>query len=92
MTVYFEGSVGQDNEAPLAERFALDRRLAQATRVVTREEFLADLPRFFDAMDQPTIDGANTWFVSKAAAEQKLKVAISGIGATGASRTSGPIA
>ena len=31
-------------------------------------------------MDQPTIDGINTWFVSKAAAERGLKVAISGLG------------
>jgi len=31
-------------------------------------------------MDQPTIDGVNTWFVSKAAAETGLKVAISGLG------------
>jgi asparagine synthase (glutamine-hydrolysing) len=80
VTVYFEGSTGEANESPLAERFARDRGLSQLTRVVTRDEFLSDLPRFFDSMDQPTIDGANTWFVSKAAAEQKLKVAISGIG------------
>jgi asparagine synthase (glutamine-hydrolysing) len=32
------------------------------------------------AMDQPSIDGINTWFVSKAAASQGLKVALSGIG------------
>ncbi|HEX3582945.1 MAG TPA: asparagine synthase (glutamine-hydrolyzing) [Thermoanaerobaculia bacterium] len=50
------------------------------TRVVTREEFLSDLPDIFDAMDQPTIDGVNTWFVSKATAEQGLKVALSGVG------------
>jgi asparagine synthase (glutamine-hydrolysing) len=31
-------------------------------------------------MDQPTIDGTNTWFVSKAAAERGLKVSISGLG------------
>ena len=36
--------------------------------------------KFFDAMDQPTIDGLNTWFVSKAARELGLKVAISGLG------------
>jgi asparagine synthase (glutamine-hydrolysing) len=38
------------------------------------------MPKLFDAMDQPTIDGTNTWFVSKAAAERGLKVAISGLG------------
>jgi asparagine synthase (glutamine-hydrolysing) len=80
VTVTFEGLTGDENEATLAERFARDRRLEHSTRLVTRDEFLDDLPKFFDAMDQPTIDGANTWFVSKAAAEQKLKVAISGIG------------
>ena len=31
-------------------------------------------------MDQPTIDGVNTWFVSKAARERGLKVALSGLG------------
>jgi asparagine synthase (glutamine-hydrolysing) len=31
-------------------------------------------------MDQPSIDGINTWFVSKAARELGLKVAISGLG------------
>ena len=31
-------------------------------------------------MDQPTVDGINTWFVSKAASELGLKVAISGLG------------
>jgi asparagine synthase (glutamine-hydrolysing) len=47
---------------------------------VTGAEFRADLPKILDAMDQPTIDGVNTWFVSKAAAEAGLKVAISGLG------------
>ncbi len=32
------------------------------------------------AMDQPTIDGVNTWFVAKAAKEAGLKVAFSGLG------------
>src|SRR5260370_10323694 len=31
-------------------------------------------------MDQPSIDGINTWFVSKAARELGLKAAISGLG------------
>jgi asparagine synthase (glutamine-hydrolysing) len=31
-------------------------------------------------MDQPTIDGINSWLVSKAAAERGLKVALSGLG------------
>jgi len=71
---------GASDESRIAERFAAERHCVHTTRVVTRDEFVRDLPRFFDAMDQPTIDGVNTWFVSKATAEQGLKVAISGIG------------
>ncbi len=81
VTVAFDELRGYaEDEAPLAERFADDRGLSHTTRIITREEFRADLPRIFDAMDQPTIDGVNTWFVSKAAAETGLKVAISGLG------------
>ena len=43
-------------------------------------EFLKDLPKIMNAMDQPTIDGINTWYASKAAAELKLKVVLSGVG------------
>jgi len=71
---------GTSDESRIAERFAAEMHCVHTTRVVTRDEFTRDLPRFFDAMDQPTIDGVNTWFVSKATAEQGLKVAISGIG------------
>ena len=38
-------------------------------RTVTRDEFLADLPRILHAMDQPSVDGINTWYASKAVAE-----------------------
>jgi asparagine synthase (glutamine-hydrolysing) len=68
------------DEAPLAERFARETGTRHTTRVVTRDEFLADLPRIFAAMDQPTIDGVNTWFISKAVHEAGVKVALSGVG------------
>jgi asparagine synthase (glutamine-hydrolysing) len=74
----FRGSMG--DEAPLAERFAKALGTLHRTRVVTREEFLADLPKIFAAMDQPTIDGVNTWFISKAVHESGVKVALSGVG------------
>jgi asparagine synthase (glutamine-hydrolysing) len=76
----FTLSFREFSEAPLAERFANELRTAHTTRVVSREEFLADLPRIFDRMDQPTIDGVNTWFVSKATHEAGVKVALSGVG------------
>ena len=74
----FRGSIG--DEAPLAERFAKELGTLHRTRVVTREEFRGDLPKIFAAMDQPTIDGVNTWFISKAVHESGVKVALSGVG------------
>ena len=74
----FRGS--QSDEAPEATAVANFYGTRHTTRVVDENEFRADLPAIIEAMDQPTIDGVNTWFVSKAAREHGLKVAISGIG------------
>src|SRR5207237_5413273 len=51
-----------------------------SVRHVNEREFRQDLPAIFEAMDQPSIDGVNSWFVSKAAKEAGLKVALSGLG------------
>lgn len=69
-----------NDEAPLAAEVARLYEATHSTRVVSRDEFEADLPLIMEAMDQPTIDGVNTWFISKAAHELGLKVAISGLG------------
>lgn len=69
-----------EDEAPLAATIAHQYGAEHLVRRVGREEFEADLPRILDAMDQPSIDGVNTWFVSKAAREAGLKVALSGLG------------
>ena len=69
-----------DDEAPLAAEVAQRYDTRHTTRTVTAGEFQDDLPRILDAMDQPIIDGINTWFVSKAAHELGLKVAVSGLG------------
>ena len=66
--------------SPLAAEVAAHYGTRHTTRFVTETEFREDLPRIMEAMDQPTIDGLNTWFVSKAARELGLKVAISGLG------------
>jgi asparagine synthase (glutamine-hydrolysing) len=47
---------------------------------LTGAGILADLEMVFQAMDQPTVDGFNTFFVSKAARSAGLKVALSGLG------------
>jgi asparagine synthase (glutamine-hydrolysing) len=69
-----------DDEAPLAQEVARLYGTRHTTRIVTETEFTTDLPRILAAMDQPSTDGINTWFVSKAAHELGLKVAISGLG------------
>ncbi|CAA2141144.1 asparagine synthase (glutamine-hydrolyzing) [Hyphomicrobium sp. ghe19] len=81
VTLSFEEFKGHaDDEAPLAAEVARTYGTRHTTRVVTEREFQTDLPGILDAMDQPSIDGINTWFVSKAAKELGLKVAVSGLG------------
>jgi asparagine synthase (glutamine-hydrolysing) len=47
---------------------------------VTRQDFLRELPKVLSAMDQPTNDGVNTYFVSQAARQAGLTVVLSGLG------------
>jgi asparagine synthase (glutamine-hydrolysing) len=68
------------DEAPCAENVARMLGTDHTTVRIGREEFVSILDDFFDAMDQPTIDGLNTYLVSRAAAGQGLKVALSGLG------------
>lgn len=74
----FQGT--EEDEAPFAARIAERYNAKHIVRRVSEREFLNDLPALFDAMDQPSIDGVNMWFVSKAAKEAGLKVVISGLG------------
>jgi asparagine synthase (glutamine-hydrolysing) len=81
VTLAFEEFRGtSEDEAPIAQEVAAKYGTCHTTRFVTEREFRDDLPKILEAMDQPTIDGLNTWFVSKAARELGLKVAISGLG------------
>ncbi len=49
--------------------------------LVTKEIFNESLSDAIAAMDQPTIDGINTYFISKYAREYGLKAVLSGLGA-----------
>jgi asparagine synthase (glutamine-hydrolysing) len=60
----------------VANRFRTDHHEVR----VTRSQFVTELPKILAAMDQPTNDGVNTYFVSKAAAEAGLTVVLSGLG------------
>ncbi|MPY70083.1 MAG: asparagine synthase (glutamine-hydrolyzing) [Alphaproteobacteria bacterium] len=68
------------DEAPLAAEIAALCGTRHETRPIGREAFEAEAEAVFAAMDQPSIDGVNTYFVSKVTAEAGLKVALSGLG------------
>jgi asparagine synthase (glutamine-hydrolysing) len=81
ITLAFEEYAGTaDDEAPLAEAAARMYQSAHTTHRIGRPEFEALLDDFLDCMDQPSIDGLNTYLVSYAAAKLGLKVALSGLG------------
>ncbi|MGD1084341.1 MAG: asparagine synthase (glutamine-hydrolyzing) [Verrucomicrobiota bacterium] len=81
VTLGFEEFRGTpDDETPLAERVARHYGTTHETIWVTRADFRAHLGRLLGAMDQPSIDGVNTYFVSLAAARTSLKAALSGLG------------
>jgi asparagine synthase (glutamine-hydrolysing) len=81
MTIAYDEFAGRhEDEAPVAARLAAHYGIRHIVRRVTRDEFLGDLPRILDAMDQPSINGINTWYASKAVAERGLKVVVSGVG------------
>jgi len=68
-----------DESAPArraAERFGTEHVEIE----VSGDRFLEQIGRFFDAMDEPTADGANTYLVAQAARSAGLKVALSGLG------------
>jgi asparagine synthase (glutamine-hydrolysing) len=81
VTLAYDEFAGRpEDEAPVAARIAAHYGIRHHVRHVTRDEFRTDLPRILAAMDQPSIDGINTWYASKAVAECGLKVVVSGVG------------
>ncbi len=81
VTIAYEEFFGtHDDEAPIAAQIARHYGIEHVIRRVTRAEFEADLPEIMASMDQPTIDGINTWYASKAVAEIGLKVVVCGVG------------
>jgi len=68
------------DETVLAEAVAHRYGTQHQTVWVRRDDFEDALDSFLDAMDQPSIDGLNTWLVARAAAQVGLKVALTGLG------------
>ena len=81
LTVRFQEFAGLAvDEGVLAAEVAAHYQSTHSECWVTEADFASDLNAFLAAMDQPSIDGMNTWMVSKATAALGLKVALSGVG------------
>jgi asparagine synthase (glutamine-hydrolysing) len=78
---FSEYAMTHDDEVPLAREAAQRLNVKHHLKVVSKGEFQRELYTLLGSMDQPSIDGVNTYFVAKAAAETGLKVALSGLGA-----------
>jgi asparagine synthase (glutamine-hydrolysing) len=68
------------SEAPLARRTAERLGTRHQELLLSGKEMLSRLADAAGALDQPTMDGINTYFVSWAARQVGLKVALSGLG------------
>jgi asparagine synthase (glutamine-hydrolysing) len=68
------------SESEIAERTAKRFGAEHRELMVSGDDMLAQLPQAVGALDQPSMDGINTYFVSWAARRAGLKVALSGLG------------
>jgi asparagine synthase (glutamine-hydrolysing) len=77
-------SIGFDDpaydESSIARRTAVHFGSRHTEWRMTPEEGRAEIANYLAAMDQPTIDGFNTWCVSKLARREGMKVVLSGLG------------
>jgi asparagine synthase (glutamine-hydrolysing) len=81
LTLGFEEYRGKaEDETAGAARTAARYGASHETVWIRKQDFEMCLDEIFDAMDQPSCDGLNTFFASFAAARAGLKVALSGVG------------
>jgi len=68
------------SEAEIARRTAKRFGTTHQELMIDGEEMLARMDEAIAGFDQPSMDGINTYFVSRAARQAGLKVALSGLG------------
>lgn len=68
------------DETHYAQQVAEAIKSHHTSIVLTEQTFQAQLPDAFTAIDQPTFDGINTYFVSRAARNAGMTVALAGTG------------
>jgi asparagine synthase (glutamine-hydrolysing) len=81
LTLGFDELLGTPaDEVSLAAQTAAIYGTRHATSWIGSDRFARERSRLLAAMDQPTIDGVNVYFISQMAAAAGLKVALSGLG------------
>lgn len=76
-TVTFDGAADEGADAAaLAEQLEIEHVCVH----VSGEEVLSSLDSVIADMDQPTVDGVNSWIISRAVRNAGLVVALSGLG------------
>jgi asparagine synthase (glutamine-hydrolysing) len=68
------------SEATISRETAKRFKTRHQEVLLTPEQLLNQVDDAVDSLDQPTMDGLNTYFVSRAAHQAGLKVALSGLG------------
>ena len=68
------------DEIPLAHEFANFIGMSHRSKYVDASNFVPLVDELIERMDQPSIDGVNTYLVSRMAQEFGFKVALSGLG------------
>jgi len=67
-------------EGELASQVARELNTEHQTLLLSENELLRGLPGALDALDQPSVDGINTYFVSKLTKQAGVTVVLSGLG------------
>ncbi len=81
ITLGYDEYINTNNdEVPLAEYLSEVFKSNHETCYIKLNNFLEDKEQIINNMDQPSIDGINTWFVAKETARRGNKVALSGLG------------
>ncbi|MBA2250512.1 MAG: asparagine synthase (glutamine-hydrolyzing), partial [Chitinophagaceae bacterium] len=78
ISIYFEEK--KYSEKNYQDVMSSDLAANHFEHLLKYSEFREFLPAVIKAMDQPSSDGINTWFISKYAHESGLKAVLSGIG------------
>lgn len=81
LTLGFDVYAGTERDetreaAQIANFYGVSHQIA----TIGREDFRRESRQFLDAMDQPTVDGINTYFIARMVRQAGYKVALSGVG------------